>query len=246
MASCIKSLAARVVARPPQPISSRDFYADRRPDFFLNTQSRDTSRDVLIKAYGDSCAKIHNKKQSKCENSDGDGVPFRRDAGIAKRAFFVGRDDARNARDVLCNMHNDITSSVHNKKSSDCQAPSCGDASRNGEALHRSGVAAPRGAFALRRRGAGAIGGETGGDEAQHDGRSGMRLFYCSAHFLSLSLPGGSSAAATVAMAAATAAVDKKGVEPDEIRRRALRCTRRGVACEYSYEEGARGPHRRP
>ena len=52
--------------------------------------------------------------------------------------------------------------------------------------------------------------------------------------------------AALVAMTAATAAVDKKGVEPDEIRRRALRCTRRGVACEYSYEEGARGPHRRP
>ena len=38
---------------------------------------------------------------SKCENSDGDGVPFWRDAGIAKRAFFVGRDDARNARDAL-------------------------------------------------------------------------------------------------------------------------------------------------
>ena len=177
MASCMKSLTARVVARPPQPISSRDFYADRRPDFSLNTQSRGTSRDVLCKAYGDSCAKIHNKKQSKCENMDGDDVPFRRDAGIAKRAFFVGRDDARNARDVLCNMHNDITSSVHNKKSSDCQAPSCGDASRNGEALHRSGIAAQRGAFALRRRGAGAIGGETDGDEAQHDGRSGMRRF---------------------------------------------------------------------
>ena len=239
----MKGLAARVVARPPQPISSRDFYADRRPDFFLNTQSRDTSRDVLCKAYGDSCAKIHNKKQSKCENSDGDGLPFRRDAGIAKRAFFVGRGDARNARDALCNMHNDITSSVHNKKSGDCQAPSCGDALRNGEALHRRGIAASRDAFALRLRGAGVIDGATDGDEAQHDGRSGMRPFYCSAHFLSLSLPGGSSAAATVAMAAATAAVDKKGVEPDDIRRRALRCTRRGVACEISYEEGARGPH---
>ena len=53
---------------------------------------------------------------SKCENSDGDGVPFWRDAGIAKRAFFVGRDDARNARDALCNMHNDIASNLHNKK----------------------------------------------------------------------------------------------------------------------------------
>ncbi len=242
MASCIKGLAARVVARPPQPISSRDSYADRRPHFLINTQIRDTSRDVLCKAYGDSCAEIHNKKQSKCENSDGDGVPFRRDAGIAKRAFFVGRDDARNARDALCNMHNDITSNMHNKKVGDCQAPSYGDALRSGETLHRSGIAAPRDAFALRLRGASVTDGATDGDEAQHDGRSGMRLFYCSAHFLSLSLPGGSSAAATVTTTAATAAVDKKGVEPDDIRRRALRCTRRGVACGYSSEERARGP----
>ena len=196
---------------------------------------------MLCKAYGDSCAKIHNKKQSKCENMDGDDVPFRRDAGIAKRVFFVGRDDARNARDALCNMHNDITSNMHNKKIGDCQAPSYGDALRNGETLHRSGIAAPRDAFALRLRGAGAIDGVTDGDEAQHDGRSGMRLFYCSAHFLSLSLPGGSSAAADVATAAATAAVDKKGVEPDEIRRRALRCTRRGVACGHASER-VRGP----
>ena len=135
-----ESLAASHVAPPPRLTSSREHRTDRRPDFFLVAQSRDTPRDVLYGAHTDTGAKLHHNKERDCQNSDDVDAPFLRDVGTATRTSFAGRGATRDARGAIPNMHDHVGSSLHNKEDGDCQRPGSGDAPprRDGVALVRA------------------------------------------------------------------------------------------------------------
>ena len=135
-----ESLAASHVAPPPRLTSSREHRTDRRPDFFLVAQSRDTPRDVLYGAHTDTGAKLHHNKERDCQNSDDVDAPFLRDVGTATRTSFAGRDATRDARGAIPNMHGHVGSSLHNKEDGDRQRPGSGDAPprRDGVALVRA------------------------------------------------------------------------------------------------------------